>query len=204
VTVAALYVDPHGVYAGLPDVDLWDEKRDARLYAGPWPVVAHPPCNRWSVPLAYVNQTRYGYMVGEDGGCFEAALDAVRRFSGVLEHPAETKAWPAFDLPRPPRDGWGQGLGDNGWVTEVDQHSYGHPARKRTWLYCFGVEPPVLNWRRAPVGQTALVSWLGYGKRDPRNLEGRRRLTRREALGTPIAFRDVLLDMARSAARAAA
>lgn len=26
--VAALYVDPNGVYAGLPDVDVWDEQRE--------------------------------------------------------------------------------------------------------------------------------------------------------------------------------
>jgi len=44
--VAALYVETGGVYYGLPDVDPWDEERDARLYAGPWPVVAHPPCSR--------------------------------------------------------------------------------------------------------------------------------------------------------------
>jgi hypothetical protein len=199
VTVAALYVEKGGAYWNLPGVDPWDEERDARLYDGPHPVVAHPPCARWSVPLAFVNQTRYGYMVGDDGGCFESALRSVRAYGGVLEHPAETKAWPAYDLPRPPRDGWAQAIGDAGWVTEVDQHVYGHPARKRTWLYYVGLEPPTLNWRRAPVGQTALVSWLGYGKRDPRDLEGRRLLTRREALATPDDFRHVLIAMARSA-----
>ena len=30
--IAALYVESRGVYAGLPDVDLWDRDRDARTY----------------------------------------------------------------------------------------------------------------------------------------------------------------------------
>lgn len=47
VTVAAIYVQTGGSYFGLPGVDPWDEARDARRYAGPWPVVAHPPCQRW-------------------------------------------------------------------------------------------------------------------------------------------------------------
>ena len=47
ITVAALYVAKGGCYYGLPDVDPWDAERDARLYAGPHPVVAHPPCSRW-------------------------------------------------------------------------------------------------------------------------------------------------------------
>jgi len=45
--VAALYVQANGCYKGLPDVDPWDEVRDARKYDGPYPVVAHPPCSRW-------------------------------------------------------------------------------------------------------------------------------------------------------------
>jgi hypothetical protein len=76
-----------GVYFGLPDVDPWDEARDARLYAGPWPVVAHPPCSRWCQYAGLV-QARYGYRKGDDGGTFEAALGAVRTWGGVLEHPA--------------------------------------------------------------------------------------------------------------------
>lgn len=58
--IAALYVDPNGVYSGLPDVEVWDEARDARTYAGPWLVVAHPPCARWG-SLAFVNQPARGF-----------------------------------------------------------------------------------------------------------------------------------------------
>ena len=42
--IAALFVQKNGAYFDLPDVDPWDEERDARLYSGPHPVVAHPQC----------------------------------------------------------------------------------------------------------------------------------------------------------------
>jgi hypothetical protein len=100
--IAALYVDPKGCYAGLPDVEVWDETRDARRYAGPWPVVAHPPCSRWC-RLAGLVEKRWGYKKGQDGGCFTMALYAVRKFGGVLEHPAFSDAWLAHDL-TPPQD----------------------------------------------------------------------------------------------------
>src|SRR5882672_11456300 len=99
--VAALYVARDGAYWNLPDVDPWDAERDARLYAGPWPVVAHPPCERWGRYWHGGPSARIRRMKGDDGGCFAAALAAVRKWGGVLEHPADSHAWRAFSLNRP-------------------------------------------------------------------------------------------------------
>ncbi len=145
--IAALFVATGGAYWGLDDVEPWDEARDARLYAGPWPVVAHPPCSVWC-QLARVNEARYGHRVGDDGGCFESALRSVRAFGGVLEHPAESIAWRRFGLTRPMRGAWSRSLLDEGWVTEVHQSAYGHRARKATWLYAVTPSPPLCSTGR--------------------------------------------------------
>jgi hypothetical protein len=204
--VAALYVETNGVYYGLPDVDPWDETRDARLYDGPWPVVAHPPCNRWS-PLAFLNQAQHGYRVGDDGGCFAAALRAVRAFGGVLEHPALSIAWAHFKLPKPARGGWSQALDGAGWSTEVSQSAYGHAARKRTWLYYVGPGPPALDWSDPPAAAT--VGGGGWrrpsGRRDELTTVAQgTRLQGAAASRTTPEFRDALLSMAASAVRVAA
>jgi hypothetical protein len=192
VTVAALYVARGGPYWDLPGVDPWDVQRDARLYAGPWPVVAHPPCASWC-QLAPVNQTRWGRPIGDDGGTFAAALAAVRRWGGVLEHPAYSLAWPRYGLPRPGRGGWTQSLDDPGMTTEVCQSAYGHPARKRTWLYAVGVDPCALDWRDLRGGGV-----IGGGVHTGESV-GRPKIESLTAEATPAAFRDVLLDLARTA-----
>ena len=187
--VSALYVERDGVYYGLEGVDPWDETRDARLYPGPHPVVAHPPCNTWCM-LAPVNQARWGKMIGDDGGTFAAALASVRRWGGVLEHPAYSLAWRHYGLPVPTMGGWTQTFDDPGMTTEVCQAAYGHEARKRTWLYAVGVDPAALDWRR--VRGTAMVGAginSGEGAGTPRAESSSR---------TPAAFRDVLLELARS------
>lgn len=192
--IAALYVQTDGCYFGLEGVDPWDERRDARLYAGPWPVVAHPPCDRWC-QMAPVNQARYGHKVGDDAGCFAAALSSVRAWGGVLEHPALSLAWPAFALPRPVYGGWTRTF-CGGWVGHVDQRNYGHRATKGTWLYAFGVEPPSLRWQKGAPPE----AWISTDRpRAELAALGISQLSKREAKATPHAFRDVLISIARSA-----
>lgn len=194
MTVAALFVEKGGAYFGLPDVDPWDEARDARLYAGPWPVVAHPPCDRWC-QMAPVNQARYGHRIGDDGDCFAAALAAVRRWGGVLEHPAISLAWPRFGLSEPGPAGWQKSI-FGGWVCQVAQRNYGHRATKRTWLYAVTAAPPPLIWGDGPAPE----AWISTDRpRAELAALGIEQLSKKEAKATPVEFRDVLIDIARSA-----
>ena len=185
-TVAALYVESDGPYANLEGVEVWDEARDARNYCGPHPVVAHPPCARWSV-VAACRGTRNG----QDGGCFEAALRAVRSFGGVLEHPAYSMAWRWFGLCAPPKSGgWVNADWEGGWTCCVDQQHYGHRARKGTWLYAVGIKPHSLAWGMGGYGEFQIGS--GYER------TGLPTMPIRERRITPEPFRDLLLSMARS------
>lgn len=191
--VAALYVATGGCYFGLDGVDPWDEPRDARLYAGPWPVVAHPPCARWC-RLAGLVEARYPHLrAGEDGGAFAAALASVCSWGGVLEHPAFSRAWAAHDLTPPGAFGWTRELTGPGWVCEVSQTPYGHRAQKLTWLYYVGdMPPPTLNWSRPR--HTARLSWCENHGKSKVEIMGKR-----ERSATPPAFRDALLGIARGA-----
>lgn len=190
--IAALYVDPRGCYIGLEGVDPWDEKRDARGYAGPHPVVAHPPCQRWC-QMARANESRYGHRVGDDGGCFAAALAAVRTYGGVLEHPAYSLAWSAHGLARPPHaGGWVRADDVGGWTCHVEQCQYGHQARKATWLYSCRAALPELRW-----GRGKYTHQIGYQDQRGKALN-LPTLGKRSASLTPLAFRDILIAMARS------
>lgn len=183
--IAALYVQTDGVYFNLPDVDPWDETRDARQYKGPHAVVAHPPCQRWSM-LAHIHKHKPGKAIGNDGGCFYSALSAVRLWGGVLEHPAGSAAWDAFGLIKPPaKGGWWPCDSDGGYTCHVEQGHYGHRARKATWLYACKAVLPDLVWGQAP--STQRVDFMsGRGKERSR---------------TPLPFRDLLIQIARSVKR---
>lgn len=193
-TVAALYVDLRGIYSELEAVEPWGlPDRDARMYAGPHPVVAHPPCSRWC-RLAGLVEARWGHRRGEDGGCFAAALASVRAWGGVLEHPAYSDAWSTFSLPRPPAGGggWQRGI-CGGWSCHVEQARYGHAAHKATWLYYVGEHPPSdMLWGASEA--TALVSWCGNRIASG---ETRPRLGKRAASASPPDFASTLVALAR-------
>jgi hypothetical protein len=196
--VVALFVDPGGIYKALLGSDYcWGPDRDARLYAGPYPVVAHPPCQLWT-NMAAVNWKRYRrqlpawYPGGTDEECFEAALFAVRMWGGVLEHPAYSRAWERFGLLRPtgrkrePSSWSSEGHGSTEWVSRVWQSAYDHKAAKETWLLCCTPRRPFpLAWNY--VEGTHQIGWFDRNKPT---------LGKKEASATPEPFARTLIRLA--------
>ncbi|WP_186084833.1 hypothetical protein [Burkholderia gladioli] len=192
--VAVLFAKKNSIYHQIEGCDVWDAERDARNWRGGSVVVAHPPCSRWC-RLAGLVEARWGHKRGDDGGLFAFALDQVRTWGGVLEHPAYSDAWLAFDLPPPAKIGWQRGI-CGGWSAHVEQGRYGHVAKKSTWLYAFGIEePPTLRWGVNPDGQSsALVSWCGN---HTKSFDQRPRVGKDAASATPIEFAHLLVELAR-------
>ena len=211
-TIAALYVETSGAYYNLDGVEPWDEARDARMYAGPWPAVAHPPCQRWGKLWAgqplWIKRTGIRKIKGDDGGCFAAALHVVRTYGGVLEHPWGSHAWPHFNLNTPSRaGGWIAADLYGGWTCCVEQGRYGHYARKPTMLYAVGCGLPELDWGESEARlDPVVVERMG--------LKRARRLGEVGARGggqnstprihTPEPFRDLLIGIARTAVKSEA
>lgn len=200
-TIAALFVETDGAYFGLPGVDPWDITRDARKYDGPWPVVAHPPCQRWGRFWHGSTRKPHVFALGDDGGCFESALASVRTWGGVLEHPMDSKAWEHFGIAKPPRSGGWVDAGDGiGRTCCVYQGHYGHFAGKGTWLYAVAPDLPELTW--GPTEQRippAALERYGYAKARRIGMMawvgGKDKTRIRNA--TPTEFRDVLISIAR-------
>lgn len=213
MTIAALYVETNGCYFNLPSVDPWDEPRDARKYTGPHPVVAHPPCQRWGKmwfgqPLT-VKRTGVRKIKGDDGGCFAAALEAVRSFGGVLEHPWGSHAWPHFGLVIPPRKGgWIKADKHGGYTCCVEQGQYGHYARKPTLLYAynfpFGEGFPELLWGHTEAKYDPIVVARMGLKRAKRLGEVGAKGGGKDSsarISTPLPFRDLLIALTKATAK---
>ena len=126
--VAVLFARSDSVYKLLDGVDVWDADRDARKWPGSSPVVAHPPCRAWG-RLRHFAKPRV-----DEKDLARWAVHQVRKYGGVLEHPAGSTLWPDMALPKPGfRDEFG------GWTLAAPQKWWGHKAEKASWFYVVGL-----------------------------------------------------------------
>ena len=129
--VAALFVRADSCYKQMEGVDCWDIERDARMWPGGCPVVAHPPCRAWG-RLAHMANPR-----PDEKDLARWAVAQVRQWGGVLEHPNASKLWAdqLLSLPGKGKDEFG------GWTLPIFQNWFGHRAEKSTLLYIVGCDP---------------------------------------------------------------
>lgn len=128
--VAVLFARRDSIYKTFPDCDVYDFDRNALTWPGGCPVVAHPPCRTWGKLRTFAKATIAEHLLAL------WAVEQVREWGGVLEHPRGSALWKVAGLPRPgTRDKFG------GWTLPVNQFCFGHKAEKATLLYVCGIEP---------------------------------------------------------------
>lgn len=183
-TIAVLFARADSNYKSLPGCDVWDAERDARRFAGGMPVVAHPPCRAWGRLRAFAKPRP------DEKALALFAVEQVRQFGGVLEHPAGSTLWSEAKLPQPgQRDAFG------GWTLPIYQSWWGHRAEKVTFLYIVGVEPTGLPAVPLMLGDATHV--VG-GTRLRRGMPGwRPEVTKAEREHTPPALAEWLCELAR-------
>ncbi len=178
-SVAVLFARCDSNYKDLPGCDVWDIERDATRWPGGVPVVAHPPCRAWG-RLRHFSNPRPG-----EKELALWAVDQVRQFGGVLEHPSASTLWPAAGLPAPgKRDAWG------GWTLPVHQNWWGHRAEKCTLLYIVGCEPSDIPALPLVLGEASHVV------QSRKRAGSRPHISKSEREHTPPAFAKWLFDLA--------
>lgn len=205
--IAALYVCKDGIYKNDPRIDPWDIEKDARLYKGPYKIIAHPPCKRWGRfwsggPM--LAGTPNQKLKGDDGGCFAHAIWAVRTFGGVIEHPEASHAYKWYGLILPHHaGGWIKADIYGGFTCCVAQGNYGHRAQKLTWLYAVNTALPELKWGKCKgkiaIGEKSIHSKdAGKVMRAAKDFKACERISAQERLGTPSEFKELLVSVAQS------
>ncbi|MEO0486347.1 MAG: hypothetical protein AAF092_10595 [Pseudomonadota bacterium] len=110
---------------------MWDIDRDALLFDGSDPVIAHPPCRGWGRMKHFAKPLEGELDLGRH------AVKVVRRNGGVVEHPEGSTLWRDQGMPRPVEGADKHG----GYTLLLNQCDFGHRAQKPTWLYVVGIDP---------------------------------------------------------------
>jgi hypothetical protein len=186
-TIAALYVDRLGPYPRMPDVFCMGEREDARTYDGDAPIVAHPPCGPWSKLRHLCNAATLA-----TADCGPRAVEQVRRWGGVLEHPEHSGLFDymAMVKPKDATDSY------NGRTYLVNQVDWGHCCVKPTWLYIVGVDQQrVMRSIRNARGTGTPTHCICTGPRQLKRLPVASKPLKRR---TPPLFAEWLVSLARS------
>ena len=174
LSIAVLFARADSIYKTLLGCDVWDEARDARNWPGGVPVVAHPPCRAWG-------QLRH--MASPLPGEKELsiwAVDQVRRWGGVMEHPKLSTLWPTCHLPGPGKsDAYG------GWTLPIFQYWWGHRAEKATLLYIVGCPPSNIPAMPLSLGDAPAICGTSGRRKNLKRKTSRPEITHAEREQTP-------------------
>lgn len=118
--ISVLCAAQNSFYKQMPGLDVWDIARDAYNFNGTNTIIAHPPCQQWSRLKAFAKVNE------KEKELAFFCLGKVHLNGGVLEHPYGSSFFKASGI-KP--------------TLCIDQHWFGFPARKRTWLYFYGFDP---------------------------------------------------------------
>jgi hypothetical protein len=113
--VAVLCTNKLTTYSQLPYVFPFDKEMNAYTFKSNSPVIAHPPCQQWSRLRSFAKENK------EEKDLAIFCLEIVKKNGGVFEHPAGSSFF--------------KYAGIENELFSVDQHWWGFPARKRTYLY---------------------------------------------------------------------
>lgn len=178
VPVSVLFCCDQSPYKLLAGVDVWDKNR----YAGSNVVIAHPPCRTWGNLRTVATKAP-----PEEKQLGPWAVEQVRRYHGVLEHPAGSTLFEHCGCTNE---------NDPGWLLTVDQWHWGHPAAKPTTLYIIGCPPHLVPAQPKREGTPDRCISQGHGVRIGHPLF-KSRVTQWEREATPPEFAKWLVELAR-------
>jgi hypothetical protein len=174
--ISILFAARNSVYKTIPGLDVWDEDRNALNWPGGNPGIFHPPCRLWSM------LSHFSVAPKEEKELARWSVRQIRKWGGVLEHPAHSKLWLDQDLPRPgQKDAYG-------FTTGVYQWWFGHRGRKATWLYICGIDPKTVPLIPFKLGQAEATCSTRHG--------GPGRIRDNEIEATPPEFANWLIAVA--------
>jgi hypothetical protein len=176
--ISVLFAARNSIYKTIPDLDVWDEDRNALNWPGGNPGIFHPPCRLWSKWMRH-----FSTAPESEKELARWSVRMVRQHGGVIEHPACSVLWEDQRLPVPGKsDLWGISIA-------ILQQWFGHKAKKATWLYICDCQqiPPI----PFIMGQPDCYSAVRKVKHPDMQ-----RLSHRERQGTPPAFAHWLVSVA--------